>query len=403
MSIFPWCLSVKEQKLPALSTGGDYSYREPTRIDKQITDFDTIFDRTRQVYNYFIYLKEAYQHAKEQISNCVLNTSDANLTDFILSSTVGDATSDFEVFTPANVTFHCLSGRQYNFSLSLFSRNIDTFYSAVSDSLLNLLREALLNLCIGKNTQSGRALMTGSWPDSGIQNFWNTTSPIYGCSGLTALSMNGALRFSLLAPDVIVQAKHANLSPNGTTVYFLDLNNTVITRTIIGHIDSDNSSIALGDIRLYLLSSPITTLDILQVIPSDFYLKVPNGRFYTIWSNHYNNLFTTLISPADFVQGDPSTVHSKLLNDPAYQYQSANVENDSRWMPYYDNNNQEQVETSSGDSGSPLLIVHNNTLIATGIAATYTAYTNFGHYISEMNQAMAELGSQNQVTVYSSF
>ncbi|MDO8486260.1 MAG: fibronectin type III domain-containing protein [Candidatus Staskawiczbacteria bacterium] len=218
---------------------------------------------------------------------------------------------------------------------------------------------------------------------------WVRNSSVWTERGDKALDLTGASPWvsygnyakggTLISPRHIVFANHASII-NGATIIFVDKNNNIITRTL-----QNQQRVGSSDIEIGVLDSDVpSSIAYYPVIAYDEMLQYLSSTNNSSWLT-----FTPRIPTLVLDQEDHAIIQETPAASPLFTYFASPQAGTAR-MGFWES-------FVSGDSGNPGFFTINNKL-----ALIITLYSNgsgynCGSYISELNQAMTNLGGGYQV------
>ncbi|MEK7641591.1 MAG: hypothetical protein AAB365_01195 [Patescibacteria group bacterium] len=192
-----------------------------------------------------------------------------------------------------------------------------------------------------------------------------TCIPVWSAAAASAQTMG-----VLVAPDIMIQANHSH--PSGT-MYFVGNDNVTVSRSI-----TSGTNIAGTDIYVAKLNSAVPA----GITPC----KVLSATAFT------NKISTTAVSyfqpPVIFTNQNRTLKIGKIsygTNTPFSQ--TINIVKDSV------NYNDWYSQPCCGDSGSPAFVLINGEAVVLGVWHTAFSVPNLSGYISQINSAIATLGS----------
>ena len=190
-------------------------------------------------------------------------------------------------------------------------------------------------------------------------------------TAIPAASSSYGAKFNgvLVAPDILIQAHHMH---SGGTIYFVDNSNNVTSRTVSG-----STQISGTDIQVTKLSSDVAAgITPVKVLDANTFYSYITG----------DALGSSFDMPVIFTNQFRTLRIGRLVSD----YSSLVYING----PSEEQFNQWYSKPISGDSaGSPALAVINGDPVLVGVWYTATSVGNVKNYISQINSAMASLGS----------
>jgi|694.fasta_scaffold119973_4 hypothetical protein len=189
---------------------------------------------------------------------------------------------------------------------------------------------------------------------------------------------------TLISPRHMVFAAHYPITV-GTTIRFVDLSNTVVTRTITGI-----STVLNTDIQIAILNSDVpNSISFARILPPNWFSYLPS-----LYSNSMN------VFQRDLSFGLPALCldqeEKALLNDLIGM--SSGMSSASFGIPNNSKNAEFYETIISGDSGNPSFLIINNTLvlISTWFFPTSGPFVTF--YKDQINSVMSTLGGNYQLT-----
>ena len=196
-------------------------------------------------------------------------------------------------------------------------------------------------------------------------------------------------QYALITPEHIVLAKHFQ---SGSSVSFLNTDNTVITRSIGEKTAIPNGSGGFADVMIAKLSTPMTAADKIAPFP---YLKLNaeaqyNGKVVVTFGN---------------ARRAGRGVITGFQNISSSNAQGVLIIESTRTMTYTYSNaigDPNDAYAQGGDSGSPTFVIENGKPALVGIhsavatvAESTTMFDGFvPHYDDEINAALASEGYQ---------
>jgi hypothetical protein len=194
-------------------------------------------------------------------------------------------------------------------------------------------------------------------------------------------SLDGPRRAgTLISPRHIICAQHYPLTV-GTSIRFIRLDNTVVTKTItaIGNISNT-------DIQIALLDSDVGVgISFAQILPQNWYNYLP----------YYKDL-----SSVNYEFGLPSLCldqEEKALILDIYKILSKDLII-SYVKPFKSANSEFYEEIIVGDSGSPAFLIINGILVLMSCWYNVSSSSFIPYYKSQINSLMSQLGGNYQLT-----
>jgi len=196
-------------------------------------------------------------------------------------------------------------------------------------------------------------------------------------------SLDGPRRAgTLISPRHIICAKHYPLTV-GTTIRFIRLDNTIVTKTItaIGNVYNT-------DIQIALLDSDVGSgISFAQILPENWYNYLPS-----LYSNQKLNINREFGLPGLCLDQeekalilDITRISSEYLSTTYYKpLKLTNIE-------FYE-------DIIVGDSGNPTFLIINNILVLTSCWLNVGGGPFISYYKSQINSLMSQLGGNYQLT-----
>jgi len=231
----------------------------------------------------------------------------------------------------------------------------------------------LLDLIDGKAPSSTTLnVFTGYYATDMTRNAscWAASLDLTGCSPYNSKSGKKKAG-TLIAADIIVHAEHFPEGlPNGTVVDFFTADNTRVTRTVVGTVDIEGT-----DIRLSRLNEDAPeTLATYPIFDSDY-------RDYFPELGLVNRL------PLVFLDQQERAKMAEWVGGG-----SVIVPTNANALPWY-------TEPEPGDSGGPVFLLLDETLVLIGCFYGSTYAQPLHGQASAINAAIAALGSEHTVSV----
>ena len=160
-------------------------------------------------------------------------------------------------------------------------QSTQTFNSFVAGSLAKHCSDAIDSRLAGKTPSTGTKRMFSSINWSTLTFVRNPSCALAGID-VSCLSpgnpYNALQGCTLVSEDLVAYAAHFPI-PNGTTIYFVGMDNTVVSRTLL-----DSQTLSIGgnpsDFRLGRLSTPITSgITPAKVLPANWKSYLPSINF----------------------------------------------------------------------------------------------------------------------------
>lgn len=262
-----------------------------------------------------------------------------------------------------------------------------TFTSWVSGSLAESMRAAIDPLLI-----SGKSSAIFSTKDHATATYvYNTNCWAYSLSKiLTSNSVwnsntNGGQKAgTLISPRHIIFAAHYEI-PAGSTVRFVKMDGTVVTRTVTAIKRHPDYVPYYPDITIGLLDSDVPSgINFCKVLPNDIYKYLPTlGATSTI---------VGLNLPVVFIDQEEKALIEDLtcINNPTFTTYAKPT--DAQRLLFYE-------EAISGDSGSPVYTIINGDAVLLSVTTFSNGNgTSISNQYAAINALMSDLGGGYQLT-----
>ncbi len=250
--------------------------------------------------------------------------------------------------------------------------------TAVSTSTIKNMKDQIDTRILGK-TPSATTYDIYSARNDSTHTYTRNVNMFAADVDLTCIPvLSGAINSSqtmgiLVAPDIMIQANHSH--PSGT-MYFVKNDNTTVSRNIIS-----GTRIGTTDIWVAKLDSDVPAgITPCKVFSSTAFTNSisPTALSYIqpplIFTNQFRTLrIGNLIYNTEF----PTMIYTFQKTGDYHDWYSIAV---------------------GGDSGSPLLALVNNQAVLLGLWYGNTSVPNVSSYITQINTAMASLGSVNSLS-----
>jgi hypothetical protein len=259
--------------------------------------------------------------------------------------------------------------------------------------LVNHLRDSFITKLTGKNASTDMLVYSSQDPFTNGGTFVRNAS--CWLNGVTNISCFSPAQLSgsswqqragtLISPRHALFAKHFKpaIISGGTPILFVDDNNNVVTRKIMGYAD-DFSDISIG-----LLDSDIpSNIKFAKVLPihyTDYFNITSSNNLYIVGLDQEEKAIVKKpIAIQGYVDGSGGGINMPVLN-------TTNLSSNDPFFSF--------TETIvSGDSGNPVFFIIDNELV---ILTTWWTF-NHGTFIttrySEVNGLMNQLGGGYQLT-----
>lgn len=210
---------------------------------------------------------------------------------------------------------------------------------------------------------------------------WQRNTDVWTSRGTKALDLTGASPWNsdynykkagtLISPRHIVYAQHYKIA-SGTTILFVDKNNAIVTRKLV-----DQRRIGISDMRVGVLDanvpSSITFYPMLSL--EQLNARIPSLQGLPILALDQDD--HALIKDVYFVSPANNLSYIASVNAARKAYDESLI---------------------VGDSGNPTFLVVNDKLVLLTTHEGTTSGPYYGAAITQINQAMTELGGGYQVT-----
>jgi hypothetical protein len=184
---------------------------------------------------------------------------------------------------------------------------------------------------------------------------------------------NGANRYcgALISPRHLICAKHA---PPSGVVRFVTNSNVVVERTVSGSVDVGNL-----DLQVRSLDSDVPgTISFAKVLPADYLDYLPTRKIPSIAGNQQQEL----------------VIRESIWVEPEFDFPDRWIADNAfteRYVPF-------TKPIVRGDSGSPVFLLINNSLVVTGTHFGSFVSPSIAHWFADVNAAMTTLGGGYQLT-----
>ena len=187
---------------------------------------------------------------------------------------------------------------------------------------------------------------------------------------------------TLISPRHIICAEHYPLAV-GTTIRFVRLDNTVVTKTITAIGDIYNT-----DIQIALLDSDVGPgISFAQILPENWYNYLPS-----LYSNQSLNINRDFALPALCLDQEEKALRLDL----------ARISSSLRSTTYYKSlkltDSAFYEDIIGGDSGSPSFLIINNQLVVLTVWTSSSLGTFITQRKNAINTMMSQLGGGYQLT-----
>jgi hypothetical protein len=312
-----------------------------------------------------------------------------NLTPSIANFTA--STQTYGYITTGTASMNVAVGDRTKNIQSLISQKLNTTVALFSSYVTNSLA---YNVYF-----SGSASISGLAPNPTTQNIYSSTNDItftyvrntsswFGGINQTCVPVysntSGQINNGMLVtPDILICANHAPHN-TGDILYFLDNNNTTISKSIVG-----TSNITGTDVLVARFSSSLSSsIKPARILPSASYQGhlvnlSTQAQLITqvpcVWFDQYRKVriacINTMQFPTSFIYFSPPS-------------------GSSPFYPWY-------VTPIGGDSGAPLFFIINNELIAIGTLFTPANLPGISSFTSKINSTIIALGSTSSLVTMS--
>ena len=316
------------------------------------------------------------QNPNENVVWSSSNTSVATINSNGYVSHVSDGNSDIT----ASIEGKTLSK---NLTFSVINAVNTIFSDYASSSLAKSIISTMDSRISGKDPSTSKNIFSLQNHANGIYTR-NTQCWAHGLD-LTCFSpwnsLGGPQRAgTLISPRHIICAQHYPLAV-GTSIRFVRLDNTVVTKTItaIGNVSNT-------DIQIALLDSDVGAgVSFAQILPQNWYNYLP----------YYKDL-----SSVNYEFGLPSLCldqEEKALILDIYKISSKDLVI-SYVKPFKSTNSQFYEEIIVGDSGNPSFLIINGILVLMSCWYNVSSSSFIPYYKSQINSLMSQLGGNYQLT-----
>lgn len=324
-------------------------------------------------------------------SKCFVYVQDSGTTPIFTAATPAIGT-----INSVGSTTYVSSGTAYfNARIGRRTKSIPCTFNRTNNSTSYTFNSVVSTSTIKEMKDEVDARLSGQTPSSTSYNFYsaiNDTTHTYTrntslfaadvdftCVPALSGAINSAQTMGVLvAPDIMIQANHSH--PSGT-MYFVKNDNTTVSRTI-----TSGMNIAGTDIYVAKLDS-----------------AVPAG--ITPCKVFSSTAFTNKVSSTSIAYLQPPVVYTNQhrvlrvgkisygVNTP-FSQQINIVRGSGTYSDWY-------TVPCCGDSGSPAFALINGEAIVLGVWYTASSVPNLSGYITQINAAMATLGSSNTLSTVS--
>jgi hypothetical protein len=235
----------------------------------------------------------------------------------------------------------------------------------------------LANWTSGTYSGTNLALLTNA--------VWSTNCWLHGVQGLTATCIgysngySGQFLIAMISPQHYLNAYHVALPP-GTMIAFLDTNNVIYWRKVLQKIDVGTN---IADV--INRDTSVGILD--ENLP-------PSVGFLPVIPTNYSNYLPT--NNSSYVQGIGLHQDLSLFSQPM-KFSSSSILWSSSVAPPLGLGTAWNINLFSGDSSNPEMLLVGNRLVLASHNFVFSGGPNYALLISEINQQMHHLSTNNNV------
>jgi len=282
-----------------------------------------------------------------------------------------------------------IDGKSLSKTLIFSTANVQNtlFTGYENSSLAKNITETISTQVLDKSASTGKNIFSLQDHVNGIYTrntqCWAHGLDLTCCSPWN--SLDGPRRAgTLISPRHVICAQHYPLNV-GTSIRFVRLDNTVITKTITATANVPNT-----DIQIALLDSDIESgVSFAKILPENWFNYLPS--IYSNSTTSYERNYTFGL-PSLCLDQEEKALILDLVSFPANKRNTSfSVPNNSKNAEFYEN-------IIGGDSGNPAFLIINNILVLTSLWHNPGSGPFVSYYKSQINSLMSQLGGNYQLT-----
>jgi|LakMenE18May11ns_1017448.scaffolds.fasta_scaffold9958826_12 hypothetical protein len=274
------------------------------------------------------------------------------------------------------------------------SSTVDTFQSWNTSSLSYHCESQVNNLILNKTQLNLFTIANGN---SFIRNAncWAHNVDL-SCASPWNSTAGPLMAGTLVSPKHVIFCKHAGFYPSlGSTIFFVDINNNIITRTI-----SNLSPISICDVVVGTLNSDVpSNIKFSKILPDNFNVYFPSlqnlsSQIWYVPAIYLNQSDLAGIMGLRLLK-DGGILGLELINNIQSALYKPNI---STYINY-------SIPIVTGDSGNPMFLIINNEPVLLGVftGPSSGAHVSYSTIKSAINNIMSSSGYQLTEINLSSF